>query len=92
MSRPGPHIVVNYCCTRVLLYAKMIKNKTETEETIVFFVTFLFLVAFQLRGLGPWLPLATPVVGADAVCNFQNDGRFAHDNVIVEILCDTSLF
>ena len=34
---------------RVLLYAKMLK-KTDTEETIVFFVTFLSLVAFQLRG------------------------------------------
>ena len=37
-------------------------KETETEETIVFFVTFLSLVAFQLRGgpgpLGPpWLRL-----------------------------------
>ena len=41
---------------RVLLYAKMLKE-TKTEETIVFFVTFLSLVAFQLGGgagtLGP---------------------------------------
>ena len=38
----------------VLLYAKLLK-KTETEETIVFFATFLSLVAFQLGGgpLGP---------------------------------------
>ena len=34
---------------RVLLYAKKLKE-TETEEIIVFFVTFLSLVAFQLGG------------------------------------------
>ena len=45
---------------RVLLYAKMLK---ETEETIVFFVTFLSLVAFQSGGGGPWALLlpATPM-------------------------------
>ena len=56
---PSIDIIVNYCCTRVLLYAKMLKE-TETEKTIVFFVTFLSLVAFQLgAGLGPlhWLRL-----------------------------------
>ena len=47
----------------VLLYAKTLKE-TKTEETIVFFVTFLSLVAIQLGGwgagpLGP--PLATPM-------------------------------
>ena len=31
----------------------------EPEETIVFFVTFLSLVAFQLGGPGPLTPLAT---------------------------------
>ena len=36
-------------CTRVLLYAKMLKE-TETEETVVFYVKFLSLVAFQLGG------------------------------------------
>ena len=46
---PWINIIVNYCCTRVLLYAKMLK---ETEETIVVFVIFLSLVAFQLVG-GP---------------------------------------
>ena len=40
---------------RVLLYAKLVKE-TETEETIVFFVTFLSLVAFQLGGVGPGPP------------------------------------
>ena len=36
-------------------------KETKTEETIVFFVTFLSLVAFQLgRAWGP--PLATPMV------------------------------
>ena len=39
----------------VLLYAKMLKE-TEAEETTVFFVTFLSLVAFQLGAPGPlWL-------------------------------------
>ena len=28
-------------------------KETESEETIVFFVTFLSLVAFQSRGAGP---------------------------------------
>ena len=37
-----------------MLYAKMLKE-TQTEETIVFIVTFLSLGAFQL-GVGP-LPL-----------------------------------
>ena len=37
-------------------------KETETEETIVFFVTFLSLVAFRLGGRGgppgpPWLRL-----------------------------------
>ena len=48
-------MIVNYCCTRVLLYA-MILKETKTEETIVFFVTFLSLVAFQLGGSGPTGP------------------------------------
>ena len=53
---PWINIIVDYCCTRVLLYAKMLKE-TETEETIVFFVTFFSLVAFQLGGgAGPWAP------------------------------------
>ena len=38
-----------------MLYAKMLKE-TETEETIVFFATFLSLVAFQLGGAPPSLP------------------------------------
>ena len=37
-------------------------KETETEETIVFFVTFLSLVAFQLGG-GPGPRLAMPMVG-----------------------------
>ena len=36
-------------------------KETETEETIVFFVTFLSLVAFQL-GEGGSGPLATPML------------------------------
>ena len=45
------NIIVNYCCTPVLLYAKMLKE-TEAEETIVFFVKFVSLVAFQFGGPG----------------------------------------
>ena len=60
---PWINIIVNYCCTRVLLYTEMLQ-KTETEETILFFVTFLSLVAFQLGGGGPPRPpLATPMGG-----------------------------
>ena len=41
---------------------KMLKE-TEAEETIDFFVTFLFLVAFCLEGgEPPGLPLATPML------------------------------
>ena len=36
-------IIVNYCCTQKKL------KETETEETINFFVTFLSLVALQLK-------------------------------------------
>ena len=35
----------------------------ETEETIVFFVTFLSLVGFQLGGARAPFPLATPMPG-----------------------------
>ena len=40
-------------------------KETETEETIVFFVTFLSLVAFQLGG--GWAPRAPPDYAYDAV-------------------------
>ena len=43
---------------RVLLYAKLLKE-TKTEKTVVFFVTFLSLVAFQLGG---GASLATPML------------------------------
>ena len=37
-------------------------KETETDETIVFFVTFLSLVAFQFGGgPGPCPPLAKPM-------------------------------
>ena len=49
---PCINIIVNYCCMRVLLYAKLLLKDTETEETTVVFVTFLSSVAFQLGG-GP---------------------------------------
>ena len=47
---PGPlvvNIIDNYCCTRVLFYANMLKE-TEDEETRLF-VTILSFVAFRLR-------------------------------------------
>ena len=49
---------------RGLLYPKMLKE-TKTQETIVLFVTFLSLVAFQLEGArAPSAPLATPMLEA----------------------------
>ena len=39
------NIIVTYCCTRVLLHAKMLEE-TESEET----TDFLSLVAFRLGG------------------------------------------
>ena len=44
---------------RVLLYAKLLKE-TETEETIVFLVTVLSLVAFQLGGGPPGYAHGSP--------------------------------
>ena len=63
---PGSLIVkLLLCFTVVLLYAKMLRE-TETEETIVFFVTFLSLVAFQLGLLrAPWTSLITPKGGGE---------------------------
>ena len=43
--------IVNYCRTRVLLYAKMLKD-TENEKTRLF-CQILSLVAFCLKGPGP---------------------------------------
>ena len=42
MGCAGPRglFIVNYCCTRVLLYAKMLKE-TENEETRLFCQTFV---------------------------------------------------
>ena len=54
---PRLNTIVNYCCTGVLLYGKMLKE-SEAEETTVFFVTFLSWVAFQLGG--PWAPPPPP--------------------------------
>ena len=62
LRRPGHlvvNIIINFYCTRVHLYAKMLK-KTETEKTSSF-VTFLSLGAFQLGG--GWAgPLSTPLL------------------------------
>ena len=52
---PWINFIVNYCSTRVLWYAKMLKE-SETEERIVFFVTFFSLVAFQFEGRAFWAP------------------------------------
>ena len=47
----------NYCCTRVLLYEKMLKE-TENKETRLF-ATFFLLIAFRLGG-GGGLPGTDP--------------------------------
>ena len=50
-----------------MLYAStaVCEDAKKTEETIVFFVTFLSLVEFQLGGPGPSGPhLANPKLGA----------------------------
>ena len=44
-------VIVNYCGTRVLLYAKMLKE-TENEQTRLFCQIFV-KVAFRLRKPGP---------------------------------------
>ena len=55
---PGPlvvNILVKYCCSRVLLYAKMLKKLKLKKQG--FFGTVLFLVAFRLgEGQAPWPP------------------------------------
>ena len=57
------NITVNYCCTRVQLYAKMLKE-TETEENNSLFCDIFFLVAFQFRASWPPPPPpATPMAG-----------------------------
>ena len=51
-------------------------KETKTEETIVFFVKFLSLVAFQLGGGGraPWAhPLATLMQESTSTQNMQGD-------------------
>ena len=47
-------LFVNYCCKRKML------EETETEKTIGFFVTFLFLMTFQLRKVRAPCPLPPP--------------------------------
>ena len=44
-------------------------KETETENTIIFFVMFLSLIAFQFRGArAPWAPsLATPIIVAATI-------------------------
>ena len=50
--------IVNYCCTRVLLYAKMLKE-TENEETRFFCQTFIIGGISIEEARTPW---ATPWV------------------------------
>ena len=56
------NIIGNYCCTRVVVYAKMLRE-TENEETRLF-CHILSLVAFRLGG-----GLAPPGYAYD--CNFN---------------------
>ena len=48
--------IVNYYCTRVLMYAKMLKE-TENEETRIFWQIF---VIGGILIKGAWVPSATP--------------------------------
>ena len=54
--------IVNYCCTRGLLYAKMLKE-TENEETR-FFSQIFVIGGISIEGSrAPWAtPLATPMI------------------------------
>ena len=78
---PSINIIVNYCYTRVLLNAKMLKE-TETEETIRFFVTVLSLVVFQWRGAGP---LATPMLLISGMTLFSSTSLYLSKFIITLI-------
>ena len=47
----------------------------ETEKTIVFFVTFLALVAFELRDRAPWAPPGYTYVLANSGVFPEIDGH-----------------
>ena len=51
-------VIVNYCCTRVLLYAKMLKE-TENEETRLFWQIFvvggILIKGARVPSATPWL-------------------------------------
>ena len=54
------NVIVNYCCTRVLLYAKMLKEN-ENEKTRLFCHILIF-DGISIGGGGeraPWAPLLT---------------------------------
>ena len=54
--------IANYCCTRVLLYDKMLKE-TENEETRLFCQTFVISGVSIVRARAPWaIPLAMPMI------------------------------
>ena len=54
--------IANYCCTRVLLYAKMLKE-IENEETRRFCQTFVIGGVSIVRARAPWaIPLSTPMI------------------------------
>ena len=58
------NIIVNYCCTRVLLSAKMLK-KDETEETRLFCHIFVIgSISIGECGRALWPPLAMPMVSS----------------------------
>ena len=62
---------------RVPMYAKMLKE-TKTKETIVFFVTFLSLLAFQLGGgRGPLGPPGYAYDCNDKLRGYNNYSRIA---------------
>ena len=54
--------IVNYCCTRVLLFAKMLKE-TENEETRLFCQICVIGGILIEWAQAPWAtPLATPMI------------------------------
>ena len=53
--------IVNYCCTRVLLYANKVLKETENEETRLFWQIYviggILIEGAQVPSATPWLRL-----------------------------------
>ena len=54
--------IINYCCTRVLLYAKMLKE-IENKKTRLFCQIFVIAGISIVGAQAPWVtPLTTPMI------------------------------